>query len=83
MRMDTIEKLSKLHGYLVLELLYELDKLPTLVLKFTERKTRENRRKYLRDAQKALIKQTRFELLQNQLRGFFNLKKIIRKQNKE
>lgn len=78
-RMDSIEKLSKLHNYLVLDLLYELDKLPTMVLNFTEKNTRENRRKYLMNAQKFLLKQTRFELLENQLRGFFNLKKKFKK----
>lgn len=70
-RLDTTAMFSRLHYYVVMDLLHRLDKLPLSILKFTERRCRENRRKCQADAQTAITKQKRFELLRNQLKGFF------------
>lgn len=70
--LSTVDKFSRLHQY-TMEILHALDKLPVAVLKFTETRTRQQRRKILEEGRAAVVKQTRFELLQNQLRGFFRL----------
>lgn len=76
--LGTIAKFSRLHQY-VMDVLHALDKLPVAVLKFTETRTRQQRKKVLDEGRAAVVKQTRFELLQNQLRGFFRLLQPMRK----
>lgn len=71
-KLDTIGKFSRFHEFIVMDVLHKLDKLPVAVLKFTESRTRQERRKVLEEGRAAIMKQKRFELLQNQLRGFFS-----------
>lgn len=71
-KLDTIAKFSRMHQF-IMEVLHSLDKLPVAVLKFTETRTRQQRKKVLDEGRAAVVKQTRFELLQKQLRGFFGL----------
>lgn len=68
--LDTTAKFSRLHQF-VMDTLHALDKLPVAVLKFTETRTRKQRRKMVEEGKAAVVKQSRFELLQKQLRGFF------------
>lgn len=74
-KMDTTTKFARMHQYVIMDVLHALDNVPVAVLKFTERRTRTQRRKLFNDAKAAVVKQTRFELLQNQLRGFFSMLK--------
>lgn len=76
--LGTIAKFSRLHQY-VMDVLHALDKLPVAVLKFTETRTRQQRKKVLDEGRAAVVKQTRFELLQHQLRGFFKLLQLTNK----
>lgn len=79
--LDTIAKFSRLHQY-IMDVLHALDKLPVAVLKFTETRTRQQRLKVLDEGRAACVKQTRFELLQHQLRGFFSLLQSPAPQNR-
>lgn len=75
-KLDTIAKFSRMHQY-IMDVLHALDKLPVAVLKFTETRTRQQRKKVLDEGRAAVVKQTRFELLQKQLRGFFSRLQVV------
>lgn len=69
-QMTSSEKFAKLHDY-VMELLHQLDRIPVLILHKTEKEIRREQSCLLREAQKAVVKQNRFELLQKQIKGHF------------
>lgn len=71
-KLCTTAKFSRMHQHIV-GVLHSLDQLPVAVLKFTETRVRQQRRKVLDEGRAAAVKQTRFGLLQRQLRGFFGL----------
>ncbi|XP_055691510.1 uncharacterized protein LOC129794691 [Lutzomyia longipalpis] len=69
-QMTPSEKFAKLHDY-VMELLHQLDRIPIAILHKTEKDIRREQMCLHREAQKAVVKQNRFELLQKQIRGHF------------
>ncbi|GAB0099036.1 hypothetical protein DMENIID0001_148560 [Sergentomyia squamirostris] len=69
-QMTSSEKFSKLHDF-VMELLHQLDRIPIIILHRSEKEIRREQMRLQREAQKAVIKQNRFELLQKQIRGHF------------
>ncbi|XP_059607707.1 uncharacterized protein LOC132255622 [Phlebotomus argentipes] len=69
-QMASSEKFARLHDF-VMELLHQLDRIPVPILHRTEKEIRQEQMCLLREAQKAVVKQNRFQLLQKQIRGHF------------
>lgn len=79
--MTIIDKFGLIHEHAI-DLMSKLDTLSDSVLDSAERQARTGRFKALQEANKALVKQTRFDLLRKQIRNFFPLANGTKKEKR-
>lgn len=79
--MTVLDKFGLIHEHAI-NLMRKLDTLSESVLDSSERQARNGRFKALQEANKALVKQTRFNLLRKQIRNFFPLANGIKKEKR-
>lgn len=77
--MTVLDKFGLIHEHAI-NLMKQLDTLSDNVLESSERQARTGRLKALQEANKALVRQTRFDLLKKQIRNFFPLANGIKKE---
>lgn len=76
--MTVLDKFGLIHKHAI-NLMKNLDTLSDSVLESSERQARTGRFKALQEANKALVRQTRFDLLRKQIRNFFPLANGVKK----
>lgn len=76
--MTVLDKFGLIHEHAI-NLMKNLDTLSDSVLESSERQARTGRFKALQEANKALVRQTRFDLLRKQIRNFFPLANGVKK----
>lgn len=79
--MTVLDKFGLIHEHAI-NLMKHLDTLSESVLESSEKQARTGRLKALQEANKALVRQTRFDLLRKQIRNFFPLANGIKKEKR-